>query len=328
MLQLEDFQSARDVIAPVLEPTDLQFSASLSEMCGHRLWLKPENLQKTGAFKIRGAYCCLSQLSEQDAKQGVVTASSGNHGAALAHAAALLNIESLVVMPEDAPESKISAVLGYGGEVRLHGRYADERKARAREIARQEDMMYIDSTGDEGVIAGHGTIALDILREKPDVDFIVGPVGGGGLMAGVSRAAGLICPEVRTVAVEPEGSSCMYASVQAGHPVEVQVDTVADGLRTMKPGGVPFEYIDACVDAFHQVSEALIIDAVLLLLQRAKLLVEPSGAVSLAGVLDGAVPGEGRDVAVVLTGGNADLSQVADYIGRGLQCFNSDMIGL
>ncbi len=320
MLDLVEFEQASKRVSQVSEPTPLQYSGTFSRMSGHQVWLKPENLQKTGAFKIRGAYNRLSQLSCSEADKGVITASSGNHGAAVAHAATRLGIESTVVMPEDAPQSKKNAVRGYGAEVQLHGRYADERKEFARRLAVKEGLTYIDSTDDEGIIAGQGTLALEIIDELDEVDVIVGPIGGGGLMSGVSRAAKLKAPDVQVIGVEPDNSACMYASVEAGVPVEVEVDTVADGLRTKKPGSVPVEYISSSVDRFHQVSDALIIDSVILALQRTKLLLEPSAAVSLAGVLDNAVPGKNRNVAVILTGGNVDLEVMADFIERGLCC--------
>lgn len=319
MLKKEDFQRAGERLRGIVQPTPLQYSATFSRYTGHRVWLKPENLQKTGAFKVRGAYNRISGLSDAERERGVITASSGNHAGALAFASSRLGVTVLVVMPEDAPRSKMRAVRGYGAEIVQHGLYADERKQMARELAAERGLVYIDSTDDEGIMEGHGTCALEIIEELPGVDAIVGPIGGGGMMAGVSRAAKCMRPEISVVGVEPIGSCCMYESVRAGEPVEVDVDTIADGLRTRRPGTAPFTYIRDHVDTFHQVSEALITDSVLLLLERAKLLVEPSGAVSMAGVLDGAVPGEGENVVVILTGGNVDMTTLNGLIEGGLQ---------
>lgn len=319
MLKLDDFKKARNELEEVLVSTPLEYSATFSRYTGHKIWVKPENLQKTGSFKIRGAYTRISRLSEEEKKAGVITASSGNHGQAVAHAAASLGVSSLVVMPEDAPEAKCRAVASYGGEILKHGHYADERKAHARELAEDRHLIYVDSTDDADIIAGQGTCYLEILEELPDVDAVVAPIGGGGLISGISRASRVSSPDVQVVGVEPEGSCCMYRSVQRGHPVEVEVKTIADGLRTKKPGELPFEYAAASVDRFFQVTEEEITDALLVALQRMKLLLEPSGAVSLAGVLKGAVPGSGKNVVVILSGGNVDLSLISEIIDDGLK---------
>ncbi len=319
MLDRADFSAAHCRVGGVLEPTRLQYSRTFSNYTGHRIWIKPENLQRTGAFKARGAYNKLAKLCAGGKPAGVITASSGNHAAAVAWAALQFGVRARVVMPEDASRSKLDAVASYGGEIIQHGIYADERKERARDIAAQEKSIYVDSTDDEDVIEGQGTCALEILQEKSDVDVIVGPVGGGGLMSGVSRASKVTAPRVEIVAVEPTCSSSMYQSVCAGRPVEVNVETIADGLRTRIPGEIPYSYVSQSVDRFHQVSEDDITDAMLLALQRTKLLLEPSGAVALAGLLDGAVPGSDRDVVVIATGGNVDLDLLATLIRRGLR---------
>ncbi len=319
MLRREDFLDARGVLEGVTQPTPLQYSGTFSRYTGHRIWVKPENLQKTGAFKIRGAYNRLHKMTPAERESGVMTASSGNHAAAVTWAASQFGVRSVVVMPEDAPESKLRAVRGYGAEILLYGRYSDERKRRARRMAREMKMTYIDSTDHEDIMAGHGTCVLEIIEELPDVDVIVAPIGGGGLMSGVAAAARAQRPEISVIGVEPHGSCCMYRSVRAGRPVSVEIDTIADGLRTPQPGDLPFSYVSRCVDSFHQVTEDQITDAMLLILERMKLLVEPSGAVSLAGVLDGAVPGEGKRVAVILTGGNVDSKLLRDLMDRGLQ---------
>ena len=318
MLSALDFDRARRRLGEVLQPTPLQYSATFSRYTGHDVWIKPENLQKTGAFKARGAYNKLTKLTDEQRSAGVITASSGNHGAAVAWAASELGTSATVVMPVDAPQSKLRAVAGYGAEIIQHGMYADERKARAKQLAETGGKTYVDSTDDEDIIEGQGTCAVEIIEELPDVDAIVGPVGGGGLMSGVTAAAKLHRESIETVAVEPSGCCSMYCSIEAGHPVEVKVDTIADGLRTRIPGETPFSYISRYTDAFHLVAEDLIKDAMLLILERMKMLCEPSGAVAPAGVLDGAVGGTGKKVVAIVTGGNVDLDLVRELVDSGL----------
>ncbi|MFP4200001.1 MAG: threonine/serine dehydratase [Clostridia bacterium] len=319
MPDLESFKSAAEDLRGVLNPTSLQYSRTFSNFSGHEVWVKPENLQKTGSFKIRGAYTKMARMGEEDRACGVITASSGNHGAAVAYAAAQLQVPCTVVMPEDAPASKMNAVAAYGGEISQHGRFSNERKERAREIAEERGLTYVDSTEDEDIIAGQGTCSVEIIDEMPDVDVIMAPIGGGGLMSGVSTAAKLMRPDVQVIGVEPRGSRCMHASLEAGEPVTVDIDTIADGLRTPKPGPITFDYCNRFVDRIHLVSEEEITDATILGAERLKLLIEPSGAVSLAGLLSGAVEGVGKKVAVILTGGNVDIAALGEIFVTGLK---------
>ncbi|MFO7942228.1 MAG: threonine/serine dehydratase [Bacillota bacterium] len=319
MPNLESFKSAAEDLKQVLNPTLLQYSRTFSNFTGHEVWVKPENLQKTGSFKIRGAYTKMARMSDEDRARGVITASSGNHGAAVAYAAAQLDVPCTVVMPEDAPASKMNAVDAYGGKILQHGRFSNERKERARELAEENGLTYVDSTEDEDIISGQGTCSVEIIEEMPDVDVIMAPIGGGGLMSGVSTAAKLLRPEVQVIGVEPCGSRCMHASLEAGEPVSVEIDTIADGLRTPKPGPITFDYCSRFVDGIHLVSEEEITDATILGAERLKLLIEPSGAVSLAGLLSGAVGGSGMKVAVILTGGNVDLAALGEIFMAGLK---------
>ncbi len=319
MIEWDSFRMARRELASVLNPTPMQYSRTFSNYTGHEVWVKPEGLQKTGSFKIRGAFTKMTRMPDDDRALGVITASSGNHGAAVAFAAAQLGVPCTVVMPEDAPVLKERAVAGYGGTIVRHGRFSNERKAHAKVLAEEGGLTYIDSTDDDDIIAGQGTCALEIIEQLPDVDTILAPIGGGGLMSGVATAAKLAHPGVEIIGVEPEGSRAMHASLQAGEPVQVEVDTIADGLRTPKPGPVTFAYCSRHVDRIHLVSEDAIRDATYLGCERLKLLIEPSGAVSLAGLLTGAVEGAGKKVAVVLTGGNVDLTVLAEIFTAGLR---------
>ncbi len=324
MIDLANFQEAAADLAGVLNPTPMQFSRTFSNFTGHEVWVKPENLQKTGSFKIRGAFTKMARLGERERSLGVITASSGNHGAAVAFAASQLGVPCTVVMPEDAPDLKIRAVTSYGGEITYHGRFSNERKERARQLASQGGLTYLDSTDDDDIIAGQGTCSLEIIDQMPDVDAILAPIGGGGLMSGVSAAAKLSRPDVEIIGVEPHGSRSMHASLEAGEPVSVDVDTIADGLRTPKPGPVTFEYCGTYVDSIHLVSEDEITDATFLGAERLKLLLEPSAVVALAGLLTGAVEGSGKKVAVILTGGNVDLRSLADIFASGLKVLPGD----
>jgi len=311
MLTMEAFRKAAVDLDGITVRTPLLYAPFFSDMTGHRVYLKTENLQRTGSFKLRGAYNKLSGMSRERLRKGVITASSGNHGQAVAFAARLKDAPCTVVMPVDAVPAKVEATRGHGAEILMHGTYPGERKELALRLASERGLTYIDSTDDEAVMAGQGTLALEIMEDIPTMAVVITPVGGGGLASGVSTALKMIEPRVRVIAAEPERSCSMCRSVEAGEPVEVEVSTMADGLRCRKPGRLPFTYIRDNVDEFALVSEEAIARALVMCLDKMKLLVEPSGAVSLAALLGGAVPGAGRNVAVILSGGNADAGLVA-----------------
>lgn len=271
--------------------------------------LKAENLQVTGAFKARGAMHRLLVLREQAAGQpvaGVATASSGNHGQALAWAGAMLGIPVTVVVPEDASPPKVAGALAWGATVERCGHTSGERIARAQRLARERGLAYVPSYDDPDVMAGQGSLALEILADHPAVREVAVPVGGGGLLAGVATAVKGLRPEVRVVGVEPEGSSAAFQSWRAGRRLELDhTETIADGLRTLGPGERPWEVLEARVDAFVTVSEDAIAAAVGALAMDAKIVAEPSGAVTAAAVLSGALKAcEG--LVLVVSGGNAD----------------------
>ncbi len=282
--------------------------------------LKAENLQTTGAFKARGAMHRLLVLQEEAARAGgpppagVATASSGNHGQALAWAGAMLGIPVTVVVPEDASPPKVAGALAWGATVERCGHTSGERIARATALARESGLAYVPSYDDVDVMAGQGTLGLEILDDLPGVREVAVPVGGGGLLSGVATAIKGRRPDVRVVGVEPEGSSAAYQSWRAGRRLELDhTETIADGLRTLGPGEKPWEVLSRRVDAFVTVSEAAIREAVRVLALEAKIVAEPSGAVTAAAVLSGAL--EARDgLALVVSGGNVDPVLLAQLL--------------
>ncbi|MEX2355980.1 MAG: threonine/serine dehydratase [Thermaerobacterales bacterium] len=341
LVTLDDIQAARQRLQGVLEPTFLQRSRTFGRMSAMQVFLKPENLQKTGSFKVRGAFNAIAQMTSAAAVSenqnapgapsrpaaagvaGVITASSGNHAQAVAFSAARMGLPAVVVMPEQAPALKVRASRGYGAEVILHGRYPDQRIALAREVAVERGYVFVDSTEDLAVIAGQGSIGLEILDEAPDVDAIVTPIGGGGLISGLAAAVKLTRPAVRVIGVEPTGAAAMHTSLARGRPTALDtVESVADGLWARKPGALCYAHTSRFVDDVVLVEEEEILDALCLLAERAKLVVEPSGAVPLAALLAGRinVPGvRNPRVAVVLTGGNIPRKSLANWLNQDMR---------
>ncbi len=299
----------------IVNPTHLQYSKTFSRWSGCEVYLKPENLQKTGSFKIRGAYNRISTLTEGEKKAGVVTASSGNHAQGVAYSASLLGVKATIVMPIDAPKSKVEAVKGYGGRVIFHGRTSSERIAKATELAKENGLTMIHSFNDTSVIAGQGTIGIEILEELPDADVILAPIGGGGLISGISIAAKTKNRGITIIGVEAEGAPTMTESIKAGEVVKLSsINTIADGIRTTQVGSVTFEIAKELVDDIVLVNDNEIKEAVFYLLQRSKLLVEPSGAVTIAAVLSSKIDAKGKKVVAVLSGGNIDMSLLKEII--------------
>jgi len=318
MITLQDIRAARERVAGIINRTYLDHSATFSRLCGNQVFLKPENLQKTGAFKIRGAANHILQLDPQRARGGVITPSSGNHGQAVAYAASRAGFPAVVVVPEDASPAKVAAIRGYGAEVIFCGTTSLERIEKARELARERGMAFVHSFDDPWVMAGQGTIGLEILEDLPDVDAVLVPIGGGGLISGIATAIKESRPGVKVFGVEPAGSNSMYLSCRAGQVTELKgVNTLADGLRTSKPGELTFPVVQKYVDDILLVEEEEIKAALVTLLERGKLLAEPSGAVTVAALLAGKVPLQGKKVVAVISGGNVDLKLVARLLEEG-----------
>jgi threonine dehydratase len=320
MLSLADVSEARDRVGEVARHTPLEYSHSFSEMTGADVHLKLETFQRTGSFKIRGATNRIATLTGAERRAGVVTASAGNHAQGVALAATRAGVDATVVMPEHAPISKVEATERYGGTVVLHGTDYDEAEARAREIAADEGRTYVHAFDDEVVMAGQGTVGLEILEDCPSVETVVVPIGGGGLIAGVATALAETDPEIRIVGVQAEGAASVPASLREGRVVELDsVDTIADGIATRRVGDETFPIIRDRVDEVVTVSDAEIAVALTYLLERAKTLVEGAGAVALAALLfDTFDYEEGETIVPALCGGNIDMNTLTTVIVRGL----------
>ncbi|MFF7353292.1 MULTISPECIES: threonine ammonia-lyase [Streptomyces] len=303
---LDDVRGAQRMLSGVARVTAMEGSRYLSRLVGSPVHLKCENLQRTGSFKLRGAYVRIAGLLPEERAAGVVAASAGNHAQGVALASSLLGVHSTVFMPKGAPLPKVSATRDYGAEVRLHGQVVDETLAAAEEYAAETGAVFIHPFDHPDIIAGQGTVGLEILEQCPELRTIVVGVGGGGLAAGIAVAVKAIRPEVRIVGVQAEGAAAYPPSLAVGHPVSVQNPaTMADGIKVGRPGLVPFGIIADLVDEVRTVSEDQLSAALLLCLERAKLVVEPAGASPVAALLGAPDAFEGPVVAV-LSGGNVD----------------------
>ncbi|USZ66722.1 threonine ammonia-lyase [Halorussus salilacus] len=320
MLELADVLDARVRVEETARRTPLDYSHTFSDMTGAEVHLKLETFQRTGSFKIRGATNRIATLSEEEKSAGVVTASAGNHAQGVALAATKSGVDSKIVMPENAPISKIKATRSYGATVVLHGDDYDEAAEKAHELEAEEGRTYVHAFDDDMVMAGQGTIGLEILEDLPDLDTVVVPIGGGGLIAGVATAVKAQKPDARVVGVQAEGASSVAASLEKGevHALDA-VDTIADGIATRSVGERTFEVIDERVDEVVTVSDSEIAVAVTHLLERAKTLVEGAGAVPLAALLSGGIDYEdGETIVPILSGGNVDMNTLTTVIMRGL----------
>ena len=320
MLSLSDVLDARERVAEVARWTPLDYSHTFSEMSGADVHLKLETFQRTGSFKIRGAANRIATLSEAEKDAGVVTASAGNHAQGVALAATRAGVDSTIVMPEFAPISKVRATERYGGRVVLHGADYSEAQARAHEIEREEGRTYVHAFDDPDVMAGQGTIGLEIVEDCPEVDTVVVPIGGGGLISGVATAVTEQAPDARIVGVQAEGASSAAESLNKGTVVErAGVETIADGIATRRVGDRTFEVIRERVDEVVTVSDEEIAVAITYLLERSKTLVEGAGAVPLAALLFRAFEYEDDETIVpVLSGGNIDMNTLTTAVMHGL----------
>jgi threonine dehydratase len=309
-LKAEDFQEARVTITGLVHRTPLFSSRALGKRTGFQVWLKAENLQKTGSFKPRGAFNKVRHMDRAECSRGVITASAGNHGQALAYVAAHERIPGYVVMPQGANRSKVAAVKEYGAEAILHGKVWDDAFAHSQELANERGLVYVHPFKDRHILAGQGTVALEILEDVPDVNSVVVPIGGGGLIAGMAMAFRALNSKVRIIGVEPAGSANMFESRRKGQPVELDVvDTIADGLATKKTDPDVFGIINQLVDDLVTVTDAEMLDAIRFLLERTKLMAEPAGSATAAALLSGKVALDaGSKVVAVLSGGNFDVA--------------------
>ena len=319
MLTINDFQAAADRLKNVVHKIPLSSSKTFSEMTGAEVYLKYENQQKTGSFKVRGAYNKIMKRYEEGGLQAVVASSAGNHAQGVAFAASRIGVPATIVMPRSTPIAKVSATKGYGAKVVLHGAIYDEAYAKACEIVEQEGAEFIHPFDDEDVIAGQGTIALEILSDLPFVDMVLVPAGGGGLVSGIAACIKQINPRIQVVGVQAEGADAIVSSfgkdtVQSS----ASVHTIADGIAVKTPGSVTMGYINQYVDQMVTVSDEEIAGAILLLLERTKQVVEPAGAAPLAAVLNHKVDVAGKKIFCVLSGGNIDVSFIHKVVEKGL----------
>lgn len=318
-IPVERIRAARARALGLIKVTPLDPSATLSRICGRPILLKLENLQKTGSFKVRGAVNKVQLLDPAGRARGVVTASAGNHAQGVAYAAQMLGVSATVVMPETAAFSKVAATMGYGARVVLAGRDYREAAARAAAVAEEVGATAVPAFDDADIITGQGTLGLELIEQMPDVDTVVVPVGGGGLLAGMVCALRAAAAPVRVVAVQPTGAAALGPSLRAGALVTLpSVETIADGLATGAVGALPFELVRGAVDEVVEVSDAEIAAAVVFLLERAKTVVEGAGAVGVAACLCGRLPAAAAKVAVIVSGGNIDMNLLDRIIKLGL----------
>ena len=317
---LEDIVAARSRIAGGVLDTPCTPSVSLSELCGVEIFCKLEYLQRTGSFKERGARNALMLLSPEQKRRGAISASAGNHALGMAYHGGLLGIPVTVVMPRFAPLIKVVNCRRLGATVVLHGDNLAEARVQADKLAEQQGLTYIHGYDDAAIIAGQGTIALEILEQAPDVDAIVASIGGGGMIAGIARATKSLKPAIRVIGVEPEHAACFAAALAAGEPVDVEVrPTLADGLAVARVGARSFAVARDLVDRVVTVDETAIVSAVFRLIELEKRVVEGAGAAPLAAFIAGKLPElEGKRVALVLSGANIDLNVLDRAIEVGL----------
>jgi threonine dehydratase len=316
ILTLADVEDAAARLEGIAHRTPVLTSRTLDEIVGGHVFLKAECFQRGGAFKFRGAFNRMSRLSRGELDRGVVAYSSGNHAQAVALAASLLGCPAVIVMPEDAPASKLAATKGYGAEIVPYDRYAEDREAIGRRLAEERGLSLVPPYEDPLIMAGQGTAALELVRDVPDLDDLVTPISGGGLIAGSATAGKGVLPGLRVIGVEPEAGDDTRRSLAEGRRVEIPVPrTIADGLQVPTPGRLTFEVNRRLVDTVVTVSDAEIVDAMRLLFERLKVVVEPSGAVGAAALLAGRIEARGRRVGVILSGGNVDAARFAELVG-------------
>ena len=319
-VSLSDIERATDVLKDVVRRTPLDSSRILSEMTGSDVLLKLENLQRTGSFKVRGAYVKIHSLSDSERKRGVVAASAGNHAQGVAHAATLLETKSTIVMPEGASPAKIDATKAYGAKVVLHGRVFDDSLELAKQISRKEDATFVHPFDDPAVIAGQGTVGLEMVEAQTDLDLVMVPIGGGGLISGVATAVKALKPKARVVGVQSEAFPSMYMAFKTGKLVPFRAeDTIADGIAVKQPGKLTYKLVKKHVDDVVLVNDGQIAEAIFLMLERMKLVVEPAGAAAVAASIAGLVKARGEKCGVVVTGGNIDMYILDQIVAKVLE---------
>ena len=316
-LSLEKFEEASEIVKKVTQETKLIYSEYFSERYGNKIYFKPENMQRTGAYKVRGAYYKISQLTPEERSRGLITASAGNHAQGVAYAAKLAGVKATVVMPVSTPLIKVNRTKSYGAEVVLYGNVFDEACAHAYELADEHGYTFVHPFNDLEVATGQGSIAMEIIKELPTVDYILVPVGGGGLCTGVSTLAKLLNPKIKVIAVEPAGAACLKASLEAGEVTTVsKINTIADGTAVQTPGDKLFPYLQANVDHVITVDDSELTLSFLDMAENHKMIVENSGLLTVAASKH--LDFKGKKVVSVLSGGNMDVLTMATVVQNGL----------
>ena len=317
MLTLEKFEEASEIVKNVTLPTKLVYSENLSQQTGGKVYLKPENMQYTGAYKLRGAYYKISTLSEEDRAKGLITASAGNHAQGVAYAAKAFGCKATIVMPTVTPLIKVNRTKSYGAEVVLHGDVYDDACAKAYELAEEYGYTFVHPFDDLDVATGQGTIAMEIVQELPTVDYILAPIGGGGLITGVSTLAKMLNPKIKVIGVEPAEAASMTAAIEAGHTVTLpSANTIADGTAVQTPGKIIFPYIQENLDDIITVEDEELIPCFLDLLENHKMLAENSGLLTIAALKHLDV--KNKKVVSIISGGNMDVITIASLVQHGL----------
>lgn len=317
MLTLKEFKEARGVLSGVIRNTSLVYSPAFSKATGNQIYIKPENMQVTGAYKIRGAYYKISTLSDEEKARGLVTASAGNHAQGVAYAAQAAGVSATIVMPTTTPLVKVNNTKDYGAKVVLHGETFDDAAELAAKLPEEEGLTYVHPFNDPAIATGQGTISYEIFQDLPDVDVILVPIGGGGLATGVSTLAKLLNPNVTVIGVEPSGAASMKASLDAGHVVTLdRVETIADGVAVKTPGDQIFPYIQKNIDDIITIPDDELVDAFLDMMEKHKMIVENAGLLPIAALSH--LKCRGKNVVPVLSGGNMDVITVASLVQHGL----------
>ena len=317
MLTLPRFEEASEMVKEVIQPTELIYSEYLSAKTGNKVYLKPENMQFTGAYKVRGAYYKMSTLTEAERQKGIITASAGNHAQGVAYAAKKFGVKAVIVMPTTTPLMKVNRTKGYGAEVILHGDVYDAACERAYELAEANGYTFIHPFDDLAVATGQGSIAMEIVKELPLVDYILVPIGGCGLVTGVSTLVKFLNPKIQVIGVEPAGANCMQESIKAGKVVTLpSVDTIADGTAVKTPGTQIFPYIQNNVDDILTVEDKDLVVAFLDMVENHKMVVENSGLLTVAALKKLNV--KGKKVVSILSGGNMDVITMSSVVQQGL----------
>ena len=317
MLRLFNFMEARERLVTVLNKTRMINSDIFSEESGNYVYIKPENLQRTGSFKIRGAYNKMTKLDDEEKSKGVIASSAGNHAQGVAYAAQKLGIKAVIVMPQHTPLIKVEATRKYGAEVVLYGEVYDDAYKKACELQKEKGYVFIHPFDDEDVIEGQGSIALEILEELPDTDIILVPLGGGGLISGVASAAKQMNPKIKIIGVEPEGAASATLSIEKGEVLELkETTTIADGTAVKRIGDLTFDYIGKYVDEIITVSDYELMESFLLLVEKHKIVAENSGILAIAGVKK--LEEKNKNVVSILSGGNIDVLTISSMISKGL----------